>query len=104
MIRTNEKKAMMPNRIPVTMILACKRKARILGLSTNEWLQNVLTEAVAITCVSCRKPIELDDEIAMIDTNPFHKKCFNKNIGYARKKVESAKESLLTEISKTNPK
>jgi len=45
MKQTNEPKAMMPNRIPITLINACKLKAEKENLSLNEWLQKVLIKA-----------------------------------------------------------
>lgn len=46
MKRNSEKKAMLPNKIPVKLIDAIKKTASKEGLSVNEWLQKVLWETV----------------------------------------------------------
>lgn len=44
MKRTEEPKAILPNKIPKSLILACKKTASKAGLSLNEWLQKILTK------------------------------------------------------------
>lgn len=45
MKRNKEIKAILPNKIPVTLINACKSKAESKDMSLNEWLQMVLRSA-----------------------------------------------------------
>lgn len=42
MKRTLEPKGILPNKIPKTLIKACKKTAEEAGLSLNEWLQIIL--------------------------------------------------------------
>jgi predicted HicB family RNase H-like nuclease len=46
MKQTKEPKAILPNKIPKTLIKECKDKADSKGLSLNEWLQDVLKTEV----------------------------------------------------------
>lgn len=46
MKRNKEAKAIFPNKIPVSLIEACKIKAEQENMSLNEWLQMVLQSAV----------------------------------------------------------
>jgi predicted HicB family RNase H-like nuclease len=46
MKRNSEPKAILPNKIPVPLIEACKLKAESKDMSLNEWLQMVLRSAV----------------------------------------------------------
>jgi hypothetical protein len=46
MKRNKEPKAILPNKIPVSLIEACKSKAESQNMSLNEWLQMVLQSAV----------------------------------------------------------
>mgnify|MGYP003617511510 CR=1 FL=1 len=46
MKRNKEQKAILPNKIPVTLIEACKKKAESENMNLNEWLQKTLRSAV----------------------------------------------------------
>jgi len=46
MKRNKEAKAILPNKIPIPLIKACKSKAESKDMSLNEWLQMVLRSAV----------------------------------------------------------
>ena len=46
MKRNKESKAILPNKIPVSLIEACKTKAESQNKRLNEWLQEVLQRAV----------------------------------------------------------
>lgn len=46
MKRNKEQKAILPNKIPVSLIEACKSKAESQNMSLNEWLQETLQRAV----------------------------------------------------------
>jgi hypothetical protein len=46
MKRNNEPKAILPNKIPISLIEACKLKAESKNKSLNEWLQDLLRSAV----------------------------------------------------------
>lgn len=46
MKRSKEAKAMLPNKIPISLIEACKSTAYSLNKSVNEWLQDILQDAV----------------------------------------------------------
>lgn len=46
MKRNKEPKAILPNKIPISLIEACKSKAESKNMSLNEWLQMTLRSAV----------------------------------------------------------
>lgn len=47
MRRNKEAKAILPNKIPASLIEACKSNAESKNMSLNEWLQMVLQSAVS---------------------------------------------------------
>jgi len=46
MKQNKEQKAILPNKIPITLIEGCKSKAESQNKSLNEWLQETLQRAV----------------------------------------------------------
>ena len=46
MKRNKEQKAIFPNKIPISLIETCKKKAELENKSLNEWLQETLQRAV----------------------------------------------------------